>query len=177
VGFFPNLDPKTKEWMYGTLIVEAAASILAFWKQLIANPFSDPPEVGGDDWEYECIKDGETYKHGGFCSIKVRKGILGWEFHIDGQRCWKAEMVNGEWVRKKFEAEYAWENSWGTFTGENALRYGYSVKVGEHLVQGYGSAVVKKNKDGKVVLMEGNFFQLPPHDPFYGFQRYRRISS
>lgn len=174
IGYFPNMDTTTKQWMYKGLIAEAAASIFAFWKQLSGNPFSDPPNVDGDDWEYECIRDGETYKHGGTCSIKVKAAKLGWEFHIDGQRHWKAEMIDGQWVTKKFEAVYAWENAWGSFTGEDALRYGYSVKVGEHLIQGYGSAIIKKGKDGKIVLMEGNFFQLPPHDPFYGFQRYKR---
>ena len=98
IGFFPNMDPKTKDWMYGSLIVEVAASIFAFWKQLTGNPFSEPPDVAGDDWEYECIKSGETYKHGGTCSIKVRPGPLGWEFQIDGQRHWKADMVDGQWA-------------------------------------------------------------------------------
>ncbi len=155
------------------LIVESVASIFAFWRQLNVK-FSDPPKIDGSDWTYECIRQGDTYKHGGRCTIVVKKGILGWEFEINGQRLWDATYAEAGWVRRDFQTPYPWENTWGTFTNCDALRYGYSVLKEDKTIHGYGSAKVMKKVEGKVVLMEGHFYQLPPHDPFFGFQRYVR---
>jgi len=173
-GWIPGVDHATRDKLFEGLIVEVVASVFAFWKQLTGKAFSDPPEVGGA-WEYECIRDDETYKHGGTCQIEVKRGTFGWEFYLAGKRTWIAKRAEGEWDRKDLQAQLAWENTWGAFTGNDALRYAYSIKTQSHLVQGYGWASIKNDRGGVPVLMEGNFFQLPPHDPFYGFQRFRRL--
>jgi len=171
-----HIDEEYKHWMFSILIVESVGCVVAFWKQLAASTFEEPPDVAGD-WEYECIRDDGTYKHGGSCTIVVRKAPLGWEFLISGKRTWLARKLNGQWKTERLEAPASWENTWGTFTGHDSLRYAYSIKAGADLVQGYGWASITKNTDGQPALMEGNFFQLPPHDPFYGFQRYTRSSG
>jgi hypothetical protein len=168
-----HIDPDYKLKLFTLLIAEVIASIFAFWKQLSGNQFGDPPQVEGA-WEYECIKDDETYKHGGSCKIALKRASLGWEFTIQGKRTWMANKINGEWQRENLAAASSWENTWGTFTGNDALRYAYSINTKGNLVQGYGWATIAKDSEGRPNLMEGNFFQLPPHDPFYGFQRYWR---
>ena len=172
LGEWIKIDPEYKRWLFTILIVEVLASMFAFWRQLTGAPFQDPPDVAGE-WEYECIREDETYKHGGTATITLTKAPFGWEFLIGGMRTWSANKINGEWHRVRVEAPASWKNAWGTFTGPDALRYAYSVQVGKVLVQGYGWALIKQDRNGKMVL-EGNFFQLPPHDPFYGFQRYTR---
>jgi hypothetical protein len=176
LGNWVQVDPEYKRWMFAILIVEVVASVLAFWKQLTGVAFLDPPDLNGE-WEYVCIKDDASYKHGGKCTITVKRAPFGWEFLIRGQRMWMAHKLDGEWRRQELEAPASWENTWGTFTGEDALRYAYSVKAGDSLVQGYGWASIRKDQQGKATLLEGNFYQLPPHDPFYGFQQYTRVAQ
>lgn len=168
-----KIDPTYQNKLFYILIVEAVASIFAFWKQLSGEKFKDPPDVDGA-WEYECIKDDETYKHGGECKIFVRRASFGWEFSIQGKRTWMANKVDGVWNKEMLAAASSWENTWGTFTGDDSLRYAYSINTKGTLVQGYGWASIAKDAKGKPNVMEGNFFQLPPHDPFYGFQKYWR---
>ena len=173
-GYLPGLDAAYKKALFTMLIVEVIAGIFGFWKSLTA--FSDPPDVSGE-WDYECTREGGERRHGGTCRIDVKKGPLGWEFTISGKRTWLARKVDGQWKPEELGVQFFWENTWGTFTGSDALRYAYSINVGGSLVQGYGWASIKRNGDKKPMVLEGNFYQLPPHDPFYGEQRYTRRSS
>jgi hypothetical protein len=168
-----SIDPEYKNKLFYVLIVEAIASIFAFWKQISGEHFSDPPEIDGV-WKYECIREDDTYKHGGVCEISLKRASFGWEFSIRGKRTWFAHKVNGAWETESLAAVSGWENTWGTFTGDDSLRYAYSINTKGTLVQGYGWATIGKDEGNKPNLMEGNFFQLPPHDPFYGYQRYWR---
>jgi hypothetical protein len=171
-----DVQPK----LFTLLITEVIASVFAFWKQINAKPFSDPPPINGR-WEYECIREDNTYKHGGFCSIEIRQERFGWEFRIGGKRTWVAKRKDGtkesDWERETLAAPSHWENTWGTFTGTDNMRYAYSVNSGGRVIQGYGWASIKFDDKGEPNVMEGNFFQLPPHDPFFGGQRYWRVDQ
>lgn len=170
-----QIDESYKKWMFSILIVEVVGCIIAFWKQLNVS-FSDPPDIAGE-WEYECIREDASYKHGGNCAITLQKSSFGWEFSIHGQRTWMAQKKDENWEKKVLEAPYSWESSWGTFLSDNELRYGYSIQVGEVVIQGYGFLTIPNIKDKKPSSIEGNFYQLPPGNRFYGFEKYQRINT
>jgi hypothetical protein len=170
---YGNISPTFLKAMFGALIAETATTIFAFWKKISGDSFEEPPDVGGT-WEYECIREDESYKHGGKCEIFVKKAQFGWEFSIRGERDWMAFKIDGEWKVEELNAAAAWKNTWGTFTGDDSLQYGYSVNIRGKIIEGYGSATIARDAGRRPKSMRGNFYQLPPHDPFYGFQKYWR---
>lgn len=170
---YGHVDKTFLRTMMGVLIVELVAAALAFRKQLTGEHFDEPPQIEGE-WIYECLREDENYKHGVTCKIFITRAAFGWESVIKGERHWMAKRTDGTWVVEKLNAVAAWENTWGTFTGNDSLRYGYRVNVRGRWIDGYGSAVVDRDESDRPKTMRGNFYQLPPNDPFYGFQRYWR---
>lgn len=170
-----HVDQLFLKTMMGALILEPVAAVIAFWKQLTGEHLEDPPDVSGK-WEYLCIREDDTYKHGGDCEIKIKKAAFGWEFSIQGKRRWMASKHDGVWKEEKLIAIASWNDTWGTFTGSDSLRYAYSVNIRGKVVNGYGWATIA-NQGTRPIVMEGNFYQLPPHDPFYGYQIYWRPGS
>jgi hypothetical protein len=96
---------------------------------------------------------------------------------MHGKRTWMAKKQGSDWQKTILEAPYSWESSWGTFLGDDELRYGYSIQVLEMVIQGYGFLNIKSFQDKKPAIIEGNFYQLPPGNPFYGSEKYTRIKD
>jgi len=171
-----HLDPTYEAKLFTAVIVEVAGSIFAFWKQLSGGKFSEPPAVDGG-WEYECVREDGTYKHGGVCKLFVTREALGWEFSIQGRRTWIANNVNNQWQRKDLPAPYSWDSSWGTFTGNDSLRFEYSLNAEEKSIHGYGWMSITSHDASKPAELVGNSYQLPPFEPFYGSLRFWRTSK
>jgi len=171
-----SVDENYEKALFGALILEVIGCIITFWRQLNTSSFSNPPDISGE-WEYECIRDDLSYKNGGYCSITKNKSIYGWEFAMRGKRTWMANNKNGEWQKTILEAPYSWDSSWGTFFRDDKLKYGYSIQILGMVVQGYGFLNITSFQGKNPVIIEGNFYQLPPGNPFYGSEKYIRIKG
>jgi hypothetical protein len=170
-----NIEDSYEKALFGALILEVVGCIITLWKQLNSSS-SNPPDISGE-WEYECTRDDITCKHGGYCSITVNNSTFGWEFSMHAKRTRMEKKKDGDWQKTILEAPYAWDSSWGAFLGDDELRYGYSIQVPEMVIQGYGFLNITSFQDKKPSIIEGNFYQLPPGNPFYGSERYTRINK
>lgn len=169
-----HMEPDYEHKLFYAIVIEIAGAIVSLWKQIFDRPFIEPPMLDGD-WEYECIREDGTYKHGGVCRIFVERGSFGWEFTIQGTRLWKADGNGEQWdSREILPAPLGWQSSWGTFTGNDSLRFEYTIQRAGAVIHGYGTVAVSKRQEEQATELLGNFYQLPPHDPFYGSQRFWR---
>jgi hypothetical protein len=58
-------------------------------------------------------------------------------------------------------------------TSSNKLRFDYTVQRPEGAVIGYGWAEIV-SKDGRPELVKGNFYQVPPVDPLFGWMEFKK---
>jgi hypothetical protein len=169
-----QMEDYYKKTLFGALIVELVGCVFTFWKKLTAS-FSTPPDISGE-WEYECMKEDELYAHGGVCNITIKKSEFGWAFTIQGKRTWianrqkKSDNWNSEWL----DSPPSWESNWGAFLDTNELRYGYTIQIPGKVILGYSFLNIPEIQNKKATKMEGNFYQLPPNDTFYGSEKYTR---
>jgi hypothetical protein len=66
---------------------------------------------------------------------------------------------------------FNWHSDWGMITGNNKLKFEYSVQRPEGSIVGYGWADIR-TENGKSTLIEGNFYQMPPVEPLFGWMRF-----
>jgi Protein kinase domain len=148
---------------FATLIIAVLTGFL--FDRFIYSP--SVPDFSGE-WEYECAALDKEYSHGGTCLMEARRSQYGVEFKIIGQRKWR-KIGKGD----REEIEFVWHNSWGLITGNNSLRFEYSVERPEGPIFGYGWAHIEF-ENGKPKRVKGNFYQVPPIDPLFGRMEFKK---
>ncbi len=155
--------------LYGALLLELVAAVIGFFKTIKLNEPEPPPipDLTGD-WTYLCTAHDKDYQHGGGCTFETSRTSYGLELRVLGQRLWYQE-AQGE--RKKIT--WNWHSSWGMITGENKIKFEYSVEQKEGSIKGYVWADIVVDH-GKPVELKGNFYQLPPYNPLFGNLEFHR---
>ncbi|MBW8683553.1 hypothetical protein [Chitinophaga rhizophila] len=109
--------------------------------------------------------------HGGLCRIEIISTDNGLQWKLTGERRWEEiKDSSGKVILlDKLDIPFQWETTWGDFISDNKIAYRYEITKTDRHIKGYAEgSVVNAN------YITGNYWQLPPDDPLYGFFEFKR---
>jgi hypothetical protein len=120
-------------------------------------------------YKYRCKS--QQKNHGGICSIDIIPTENGLQWKLIGKRMWEElrDSLGKLGDVRTLAIPYKWETTWGDFISKDNVAYTYEItKVDKH-IKGYAEGTVE-NSD----YITGNYWQLPPEDPLFGYFEFRR---
>jgi hypothetical protein len=135
----------------------------------IQDPVPPPPvpDFSGN-WTYRCNAIDVDYKHGGVCTLEAKAGEYGIGFNISGTRQWR-QYSNAPVQNITFN----WHSKWGILTDSNRFQFEYEVEKNNGIIHGFAWGDIKY-ENGKPFSLSGNFYQVPPTDPLFGFMTFTK---
>lgn len=159
------------------LFVKMLLEVIAAGFFLFYTGFKKAPTVDiSGEWKYRCSAHGTNYQHGGICTIRMKDSVFGEEWTLSGQRLWTRAWTDSKTNDTIIKPSFHWSTSWGQITGDDNLKFTYTIETSEGTIQGFCTGVIR-SENGRPNFIRGNFYQLPPYRPLFGGLEFQRMTN
>jgi len=156
--------------LFTKMILEViAGGFYLFYTGLGTFPTAD---ISGE-WKYRCTQHGQNYQHGGVCTITKEGAGFVPSYRITGQRLWTHRWTDADAGKiVDYPSPLTWTSEWAAQTDQDSVKFIYTISTPTGTVRGFADGKLHA-EGGKVSLIFGSFYQLPPFEPLFGAIEFR----